>query len=117
MEKKQHMIRCYDQLYSTTSNFKEQWDGRIATEYKVPKYIKTFISTFRGKAPMDVLELGAFADGALGRVGRRVFLVPAAKAFDLAVRLGLEAGDLRRAGAAVDAEHIVCVDFVILAKV
>lgn len=53
------MIKCYDQLYSSTTNFKEEWDGKIAVEYKVPKYIKTFLSTFRGKAPMDVLELGA----------------------------------------------------------
>lgn len=59
MEKKQDMIRCYDQLYSRSTNFKEEWDGRIAIEYKVPKYLKTFISAFRGKAPMDVLELGA----------------------------------------------------------
>jgi len=70
MEKKQGMIKCYDQLYSTTSNFKEEWDGRIATEYKVPKYIRTFLSTFRGKAPMDVLELGA-GNGEVSELIRR----------------------------------------------
>jgi ubiquinone/menaquinone biosynthesis C-methylase UbiE len=59
MEKKQDMIRCYDSIYSTESNFKEAWDGRIAVIYKVPKYLKIFFRRFRGKPAMDVLELGA----------------------------------------------------------
>lgn len=39
-------------------------------------------------AGLDVPGLGALADRALGRVGRRVLLVPAAEALDAAVALG-----------------------------
>jgi len=49
----------YDELYSKEGSFKETWDGKIATIYKVPKYIQVFIDTFQHKEPMDVLELGA----------------------------------------------------------
>jgi len=59
MEKKQDMIRCYDSIYSTESNFKEAWDGRIAVVYKVPKYLRIFFRRFKAKPAMDVLELGA----------------------------------------------------------
>jgi len=59
VEKKKGMIKCYDKLYSETSNFKEEWDGKMATEYKVPKYISVFMKNFSGKKAMRVLELGA----------------------------------------------------------
>ncbi|MBW2971247.1 hypothetical protein KY320_03745 [Candidatus Woesearchaeota archaeon] len=59
MERKKHMIECYDRIYSENGCFKEKWDGKIAIEYKVPKYLRVFFDCFKGKPPMRVLELGA----------------------------------------------------------
>lgn len=54
-----NMTQCYEKIYSEEGSFKEKWDGKIATEYKVPKYIRIFWKAYRNEKPMNVLELGA----------------------------------------------------------
>ena len=59
-DKKTVMKEYYDGLFSQDNPFREEWEGRIGTEYKVPKEIGYLIGFLKDKQPsgMSMLELG-----------------------------------------------------------
>lgn len=53
------MKNIYDKLFQKDKIFREQWEGRVGIEYRVPKEVKYLIKSFKGKKNLTILELGA----------------------------------------------------------
>ncbi|MFH1445574.1 MAG: class I SAM-dependent methyltransferase [Nanoarchaeota archaeon] len=61
MEKKKVMKDYYDELFSEKMTFREQWEGKIAVVYRVPKEVGYVIDFLKDKNPenLSILEIGA----------------------------------------------------------
>jgi SAM-dependent methyltransferase len=60
-EKKKVMKEYYDDIFGKEIRFREQWEGKIGVDYKVPKEIGYLTDFLKNKKPreMSMLELGA----------------------------------------------------------
>jgi len=53
------MVNVYDKLFKKDNTFREEWEGRIGVEYRVPKEVGYLIDFLKGKNNLTILELGA----------------------------------------------------------
>jgi len=61
------MKDVYDKLFKKEKTFREEWEGRIGIEYRVPKEISYIINFLKGKKNLTILELGA-GDGYTSKI-------------------------------------------------
>ncbi len=66
-ENKNDIIKYYDKLYASGTNFREEWEGSMSIEYKIPKYMDEFFRRFSDKEHISILEIGA-GDGLISKI-------------------------------------------------
>lgn len=60
MVNERDIIREYENIYTSTSPFRKEWEGEISIRYKIPKYLRVFTKEFLKKEkPRSILEVGS----------------------------------------------------------